>query len=318
FRTNSLLLSVPTPTPTPTPNLPRVASSPPNPNSEPISSAKEGAEIPPVPNRTNTPNIPNRTNPTRDTQSTSSLISRITQHNSKSIAVGTSAKAVLATAVFAEASKTGTNNTNSSNNNKNDNTFVVRLREPLKSIDGAIALPANTELLAQIQQLSEGGMIQLKVVSVISQNKGKLTEISLPESAIKVRAPNGRPLLAKKYPDKSGKISGMDTFIFALGGAGKIGEVLNRPETRLRPVNCTYTNDKGEQVSSSSVCSYISETKQQRNIPAGLLEGGMSALVPQLNQRNQQAINEMIQKSNVWYLPVGTEVEVVANQITRF
>ncbi|MGH2412586.1 MAG: hypothetical protein ACRDEA_02595 [Microcystaceae cyanobacterium] len=288
----------PTPTPTatatPTPSLPRVASSPPS---------RLGSEL-----------------NSRDTQSTSALINRITQHNGKSIAVGTSAKAVLATAVFGEGNKAGTNNNNNNdrnnNNNKNDSTFVVRLKEPLKSIDGKIALPANTELLAQIQQLSEGGMIQLKVVSVISQNKGKLTEISLPESAIKVRAPKGRPLLARKYPDKSGKISGMDTLIFGLGGAGKIGQILNSSETRYRYLPCNNSNNNNSN-NNNNYCAYT-ETKQPRNIPAGILEGGMSALVPQLNNRNNQAINELITKSNIWYLPVGTEVEVFANQITRF
>ncbi|NMG10305.1 TrbI/VirB10 family protein [Brasilonema sp. UFV-L1] len=283
----------PTPTATPTPSLPRVASSPPS---------RLGSEL------------NSRDRETTDNPSTSALINRLTQHSSKSIAVGTKAKAVLATAVFGEGSRPGTNNNNdrnnnNNNNNKNDSTFVVRLKEPLKSIDGAVALPANTELLTQIQQLSDGGMMQLKVVSVISQNKGKLTEISLPESAMKVRAPNGRPLLAKKYPDKSGKISGMDTFIFGLGGAGKIGEILNRPETKFRTYDCG--------TSGNNTCAYT-ETRQQRNIPAAVLEGGMNALVPQLNNRNNQAINELIQKSNIWYLPVGTEVEVFANQITRF
>ncbi|QDL14192.1 hypothetical protein DP113_07845 [Brasilonema octagenarum UFV-E1] len=303
----------PTPTSTPTPNLPRVANSPPSTlGSELNSRARDNLQTLPVPNRTNT---------TANPQQTPETTNQTTQYTGKSIAVGTSAKAVLATAIFGEANRIGSNSNYSSNsnnnNNKNDSQFVVRLQQPLKSIDGAIALPANTELLAQLDQVSETGMFNLTVVSVISQNKSNLTETRLSQSAMKVRAPGGRPLLAKKYPDKSGKISGMDTFIFGLGGAGKIGEVLNRPETRINP-NCgstIYTNRNGDPVSFPQSCS---ETKQERNIPAAVLEGGMNALVPQLNQRNQQAINEMIQKSNVWYLPAGTQVEVVANQITRF
>jgi hypothetical protein len=61
----------------------------------------------------------------------------------------------------------------------------------------------------------------------------------------------------------------------------------------------------------------VSETVQQRNIPAAILDGAAKVIVPQVNQRNQQATQEMM-KSNMWYLPVGTEVEVYTNQITQF
>ncbi|NMG21144.1 hypothetical protein DP116_17500 [Brasilonema bromeliae SPC951] len=303
-----------TPTPTPTPSLPRVANSPPSTlGSELNSRNRDNAQILPVPNRRNTAANPQQTPAEATTNET-------TQYTGKSVAVGTNAKAVLATAVFGEANRIGSNNSNSNsnnnnNNNKNDSQFVVRLREPLKSVDGAIALPANTELLAQLDQVSETGALNLTVVSVVSQNKSNLTETRLRQSAMKVRAPGGRPLLAKKYPDKSGKISAMDTFIFGLGGAGQIGRTINLPETKTRNT-CDGLNDAQRSV--QQYCGYFSETKQPRNIAGAVLEGGMNALVPQLNQRNQQAINEMITKSNIWYLPAGTEVEVVANQITRF
>lgn len=45
--------------------------------------------------------------------------------------------------------------------------FVVRLQEPLKSIDGKVVLPANTEFLTQISSISEQGLVQLDVVKVI-------------------------------------------------------------------------------------------------------------------------------------------------------
>jgi hypothetical protein len=303
-----------TPTPTPTPNLPRVASSPPSTlGSELNPRTRDNPQILPVPNRRNT---------TANPEDTPEATNESTQYTGKSVAVGTNAKAVLATAVFGEANRIGSNSSNNNNNNnKNDSQFVVRLREPLRSINGEVALPANTQLLAQLDQVSESGMLNLKVVSVVSQNQNNPRPTNLDQSAMKVRAPGGRPLLAKKYPDKSGKISGMDTFIFALGGAGKIGEVLNRPETKIkRDEACLeyYRNNPINTANFAFSCPSFSETEQQRNIPAAVLEGGMNALVPQLNQRNQQAINEMITKSNIWYLPAGTEVEVVANQVTTF
>ncbi|WP_017314403.1 hypothetical protein [Mastigocladopsis repens] len=306
-----LSLSTVTPTPTeppvaPTqppvaPTQPTVASSPPSSFSPENYSARERGRMTTGSRR---PNITSQPNTTTNPQERSQLGNRITRYNKKSVAVGTSAKAVLVTALFGEANKPGVNNTRNKNDGKDDTTFVVRLKEPLKSVDGAIALPANTELLAQIQQISDSGMVQLGVVSIISQANGNFTQTRLPESTLKVRAPQGKPLLANKYPNRSGKISSMDTGIFALGGIGKIGDVLNRPETTR--VRCDDGTDN-----------YCTETDQQRNIPAAVLEGGMNAIVPQINQRNQQAIQEMM-KSGIWFLPSGTEVEVFANQIMRF
>ncbi|ARV62998.1 hypothetical protein BZZ01_12840 [Nostocales cyanobacterium HT-58-2] len=290
--------SLSVPTPSPTPNLPRVAPSPPNPNSEPISSAKESAEITTVPRRTNT--IPNP-------QPSSLASNQTNQYAGKTLAIGTSARAVLADAITGESSKSGSDNSNS---NKNDTAFVVRLKEPLKSVDGAIALPKDTELVAQLQRISETGWVQLNVISMIPQkSNGKLTEIKLPSGAIKIRAPQGRPLLARKYPDKSGKIAGNDLGLFVAGGLGKIGDVLNRPESRLR--------DCGDSIEGEGRRYLCTVTEQQRNIPAAVLEGGMNAVVPQISQRSQQASNELITKSNIWFLPEGTEVEVVVNRITK-
>jgi hypothetical protein len=111
----------------------------------------------------------------------------------------------------------------------------VLLKEPLKSVDGAIALPKNTQLVSQIKQIYENGWVELSVVSVNFQNNGTITEVRLPQGAMKIiNRPGGRPLLARKHPDKSGKIAGNDLFSGLLGGAGQVGDILNRPETRLR------------------------------------------------------------------------------------
>jgi hypothetical protein len=286
-----------TPTPTPTPTVPQVASSPP----APLASEFNSRARQPLPNRTNT-----TTNP----QQQSLASNQTKQYGGKAIAIGTKAKAVLAADIAGEANRPGTNNSSSSNNNNNnkdDSQFVVRLREPLKSVDGAIALPKNTELVAQVKQITEGGWVQLSVVSVNFQNNGNITEIRLPPDAIKIRRPGGRPLLARKYPDKSGKIAANDAFSGLLGGLGQVGDILNRPETKLR--NCGTYGDNN----TPYLCS---ETQQQRNIPAAVLEGASRAMVPQLNQRNQQATQEMM-KSNIWHLEAGTEVEVYANKITK-
>ncbi|WP_414550905.1 TrbI/VirB10 family protein [Anabaena sp. CCY 0017] len=214
--------------------------------------------------------------------------------SSKSIKVGSSVKAVLATAVFGETTKARNNE-----GNEDGNVFVLRLTHPLKSVDGAIALPVNTELLAEISSISERGLLQLNVTKVISEDNGELREMSLPKNAMMVRGSQGKPLVANQYPNQGGAIAGMDLGLFVLGGIGKGAELFNRTESQV-------TVGDGSTV--------VTNNNNRRNIPAGILEGGLRSVVPQISQRNQQAIARMMQQTNVWFLPSGKEVEIYVNR----
>ncbi len=222
---------------------------------------------------------------------------------SKSVPVGTSVKAVLATAVFGETTRSSSNNANSNNRNEEPkNVFVVQLKEPLKGRDGTVALPAKTELLAEIRSLSEQGLLQLNVTKILVPNKGEFTERSLPENAITINGSGGRPLVANQFR-RGGSTAGMDAGLFVLGGLGKAAEILNRSESQVRV-------EEG--------VSFVTNNTR-RNFLAGVFEGGMNTIVPQIAQRNQQAMNQMMQgNKNVWFLQAGKEVEVYINQPMQF
>ncbi len=205
---------------------------------------------------------------------------------------GSNAKAVLATAVFGETTK--------SKSSDRTTVFVVRLKEPLKAVDGAIAIPANTELLTQMSSISDQGLLQLDVVKAMVPNQGKLIEKSIPDNALMIRAPQGKPLIANQFPNRGSSIASMDIGLFVLGGLGKAAELINRSESQV--------------VTTSGSSTIVSNTNPQRNILAGVFEGGMNTVVPQIAQRNQQAISQMSQRTNVWFLPAGTAVEIYANQ----
>ena len=84
---------------------------------------------------------------------------------------------------------------------------------------------------------------------------------------------------------------------------GRAAQLFNRTETRI-------VRDEG---------AVFSETNNNDpNITAGILEGGMRSLVPQVTRRNQQAISRMSRKSDIWFLKAGKEVEVYVNQEVRF
>ncbi|MBD2196159.1 MULTISPECIES: TrbI/VirB10 family protein [Calothrix] len=219
-------------------------------------------------------------------------ISQGISQNPQTLAVGSNAKAVLATAVFGE--------TSDSAEKDNANIFVVRLQEPLKAIDGAIAIPANTEILTQMSSLSEQGLVKLEVLKLIVPVQGKLTERTVQQNALTIRAPQGKPLIANQFPNRGSSIAGMDIGLFVLGGLGKAAELMNRTDAQV--------------VTTTGSTTIVNSTNPDRNILAGIFEGGMNTVVPQIAQRNQQAIAQMSQRTNVWFLPAGTAVEIYVNQ----
>ncbi|WP_392531305.1 hypothetical protein [Nostoc sp. C117] len=242
-------------------------------------------------------------NPDQTQQQGTPVIGQAQPQGQKSVAVGTSAKAVLATAIFGETTRGGNNNNN--NEGEGDkNVFVIRLKQPLKSTDGAIALPANTEFLTEIRSISEQGLVQMNVVKLISQNQGNLTERSLPNNTIIVRGTQGKPLIANRFPSQSSSIASMDLGLFVLGGIGKAAELANRTDGQVVTINGGST--------------VVSNSNTKDNLAAGVLEGGLNSVVPQIAQRNQQAIAQMSQQTNVWFLPAGTNIEIYVNQATQF
>ncbi|MFB2736421.1 TrbI/VirB10 family protein [Umezakia ovalisporum] len=300
----------PAPAPAPAPPIitPQIPPSPPNPLDEWMRLAKLGSygEVNATgQSRVNTTlSVPESNTNARVQRTNSSfeptppeediLVGQTGSQSAKSIKVGSSAKAVLATAVFGETTRSRNNQTNEDNN-----VFVLRLTEPLKSVNGAIALPANTELLTEITSISEQGLLQLNVVTVVAENNGELLERNLPKNAIIVRAPQGKPLVANQYPNQGSSIAGMDLGLFVLGGIGKGAELFNRTES---------------QVTIEGSSTVVTNTNNRRNIPAGILEGGLSSIVPQISQRNQQAISQMMRQTNVWFIPAGKEVEIYVNR----
>ena len=219
--------------------------------------------------------------------------STLPRQDRKFVAIGSTAKAVLATAVYAE-----TNNAQDSN--QEEPVFVANLQEPLKAANGEIALPVDTKLLLQVSSLSDRGLMRLKVVKVITENNGSSSEKSLPANAIAINAPQGKPLLAEKYSNKSGSIAFKDAQLFLLGGLGRAAEIHNRTESEVVTINGGST--------------VVSSNSADKDLLAGAVQGGIETLAPKLAQRNEQQIAKMLQRSNVWLISAGTKIELYVNK----
>nr|WP_323808697.1 hypothetical protein [Nostoc sphaeroides] len=206
------------------------------------------------------------------------------------------------------------------------NVFVIKSQEALKSKDGTTVIPANTEFLAEITSINEQGLLQMNVTKLISQNNGNPTEQSLPSNAIIIRGTQGKPLIAGKYPGQSSSIASMDLGLFVLGGLGKAAELINRPDTKVLPLyggnlgnidNGNIENGGNGNANGNGnnyISGYTTITENRRNLLAGVVEGGFNSVVPQIAQRNQQAIAQMSQPTNIWFMQAGTTVELYVNQ----
>ncbi|MBF2016210.1 MAG: hypothetical protein IGS23_13580 [Rivularia sp. T60_A2020_040] len=236
--------------------------------------------------------------PVRETRTRTTTES--VRRNPQTIPVGNSAKAVLTTAIYSETTKLGREDTENSNNN---NVYVVSLKQSLKAADGTVALPIGSQILTKIDSISENGLMQLEIVKIIKRENGELAEKNVPQNALMIRGKNGKPLIANQYSNSGSSMALMDAELFALGGLGKAAEIINRTESQV------VTGENGT----------VAVTNVNRNpsTAAGILEGGMKTVIPQITRRNQRAMSEMSRKTNIWFLPPGKEVEIFVNQETE-
>ena len=177
--------------------------------------------------------------------------------------------------------------------------FLVTLHEPLLNNQGTVAIPANSELLVEVEQMTETGMIQLSAVGVTWNEGTGQRELVLPPSVIAIRGQNGEPLMAEQFDDPGNEIAAMDVGQFALGAVRRTAELYTRSDARVETRNNT---------------TIVTEDNPEPNILAGVLEGGTDAILDSIAERNRRAIAAMETRPPIWILEAGTPVQVFVNQ----
>jgi hypothetical protein len=74
---------------------------------------------------------------------------------------------------------------------------LIRLTEPLKNLDGTVAIPANTLLITHVKSIEMEGWLDLAVKSVVVNSSTGVIEKPVAEGAILILAENGSPLRAE-------------------------------------------------------------------------------------------------------------------------
>jgi Bacterial conjugation TrbI-like protein len=174
--------------------------------------------------------------------------------------------------------------------------FIARLEQPLKDMDGNEVVPQGAEIVIAVRSLEpRSGMAELTALQMIIDNQ----EYAPPIGAITLRGAKGNPLIADKFQDKGKDIAAADRSMFFFGALSKVGELLNRTDS-----NVVITAGGSSSSSSSG----------KPNVLGGVLQGGFGALAQQQQQRNQQWLQEIIQRPDIRYIPAGKELSLYINQ----
>ena len=223
--------------------------------------------------------------------------------NNYQLQVGESVEGRLLTPLIWSKHQNNNSDQQSKNKSKSEN-FVIELEQPLNTQDGFAVLPKGSQVVAQINNVNQGGLVEIQATQVLINGQ----EYILPPNAIAIRGNKGKPLIASRLNSKKGEIARRDAQTFAVGSLAKVGKVLNQP--------------KEQQISTSSgfggTNSFSSIRRNRENIFGAVLEGGFEPLTQQILKRNQQALQELRKQEDVWYVKAGTNVQVFVNQSFQF
>ena len=101
-------------------------------------------------------------------------------------------------------------------------------------------------------------------------------------------------------------IAQQDLLVGLLSSLGKVGSIVNQPRTQSSTVVSSGTFNQSTITSNSNP-----------QIWAAALEGFFSPVSERLSRRSDQAVQELLQRPNIQFLPEGTEVSIVVNSFLK-
>ncbi|HYX14998.1 MAG TPA: TrbI/VirB10 family protein, partial [Nostoc sp.] len=163
---------------------------------------------------------------------------------------------------------------------------------------GQVAIPKGTLLAVELASVDGGSYAVASVRGIIKDN----TEYPISAGAISVTGVGGRPLIARRFQDRGGEIARSDLFGGAVSALGKVGEIMNQP-------------DSEEEILDESTGRIRTRSSgNQRNLTGALMSGFFGQVSQNLSQRNQRATKEITSRPNSWFIPQGTKVTFNVNR----
>ncbi|WDD36568.1 TrbI/VirB10 family protein (plasmid) [Nostoc sp. UHCC 0926] len=192
-------------------------------------------------------------------------------------------------------------------NNPSDR-FAIELTKPLTATDGTVALPAGTVFVTKTVAVGKkNNLVSASAIALIyPDSQGTVKQETIAAETFLIRGRGQQPLIAKKLNDVGTDIAQQDLLVGLLSSLGKVGSIVNQPRTQSSTV-----------VSSGTFNQSTITTNSNPQIWAAALEGFFSPVSERLSRRSDQAVQELLQRPNIQFLPEGTEVSVVVNSFLK-
>lgn len=186
--------------------------------------------------------------------------------------------------------------------------FAIELAEPLRDINGEVALAAGTVLITQLTEILDANILRQQVVAIVYRDdQGQVRQEALEPGVLMVRGEDNRPLVAQVRNDDSGSDLGDDVLVGALSALGNIGAVLNAPDAVT-----TATSAAAGGTSSTSTTTTVT-SGQEDDVVAAALEGFFTPVSERVAERFEQQRQNT--SSPYLFVPEGQAVSVFVNGV---
>ena len=186
--------------------------------------------------------------------------------------------------------------------------FAIELTEPLRDINGEVALAAGTVLITQLTEILDANILRQQVVAIVYRDdQGQVRQEALEPGVLMVRGEDNRPLVAQVRNDDGGSDFGDDVLVGALSALGNIGAVLNAPDAVT-----TATSEAAGGTSSTSTTTTVT-SGQDEDVVAAALEGFFTPVSERVAERFEQQSQNT--SSPYLFVPEGQAVSVFVNGV---
>jgi hypothetical protein len=175
----------------------------------------------------------------------------------------------------------------------------LSLSSPLIS-DGFEVLPVGTEMIVQIDSLSESGAVALKPVAIVLPGSSEMTAINIPTDAISILAVEGGYPIARAEDSSERQLRNIDRQQAILGAMSGAGEFLTRPDSETSVVGLggsSFSRDYGS-----------------GSIFGSILSGAANQMLQSRSNRLDEEADQLMERPTIWSIEQGRQLQLFITQ----
>jgi hypothetical protein len=178
--------------------------------------------------------------------------------------------------------------------------ITIGLNQPIVDKWGKIAIPGGSQVQFEVT-IADNGWIVANSTKVVTLD-GREIETN---GVFQLTKDNGEPLVARSMQFGNDVVAQNDKKNFLFGALQNVGKVLTQGDT-------SSTIIAGVTGTSSS-----STTTANPDIIGAILQGGFNPLATENIARSTKEIERLMGSSRIWFLPSGTNIQVIVDRLIQ-